>query len=110
VAFKLVKRNKLPVRVKGTLPDDDGKPTDFDFTLNCKRLTQDEIDALASDKVAPIKSFIHNVSEGWDAVIDGQGQPVPFATEQLEEMIAIPGMPMMILQCYLKQVSAVAKN
>ena len=41
MAFKLVKRNKLAVKVKGTLPDDNGKPINFDFKLHCNRLSQE---------------------------------------------------------------------
>lgn len=110
MAFKLVKRNKLPVRVKGTLPGDDGKPVDFDFVLNCKRLNQQEIDAVMGDKKGEVKEFVRNVAEGWDGVLDANDAPVEFASVKLDELLDNAGLPMLILQCYLKQVAAVAKN
>ena len=45
MALKLVKRNKLPVQVKGSFIGEAGETIDFSFTLHCKRLKQDEIDA-----------------------------------------------------------------
>lgn len=109
MAFKLVKRNKLPVRVKGTIPDEDGNPVAFDFTLHCKRLTQDEIDAVKTDG-GSIKGFVHHVAEGWDTVVDDKGSQVPFDHEQLDQVIGNPGMPMLVMRSYLEQVSATAKN
>lgn len=110
MAFMLVKRNKLPVRVKGTLPDEDGKPVDFDFTLKCKRLKQEEIDAVMNDKKGEVKDFVRNVAESWESVLDADKAPIEFAPAQLDELLDNAGLPMLILQCYLKQVAAVAKN
>lgn len=110
MAFKLIKRNKLPVRVKGTLPGDDGKPVDFDFILHCKRLNQQEIDSVMSDKKGEVKDFVRNVAEGWERVLDADDAPAVFAVAQLDELLDNAGLPMLILQCYLKQVAAVAKN
>jgi len=110
MAFKLVRLNKLPVRVKGALPGEDGKPVAFDFTLNCKRLSQAEIDVVMNDKKGEVKGFVQNVTEGWDGVLDESGEPVPFAREHLDQMIDNAGLPMVIMHAYLEQVSATAKN
>ncbi|MEG0082230.1 MAG: hypothetical protein RR775_10100 [Massilia sp.] len=110
MAFKLVRLNKLPVRVKGALPGEDGKPAAFDFTLHCKRLSQAEIDVVMKDKRGEVKGFVHNVVEGWDGVLDANGEPVSFAADQLDEMIDNAGLPMLIMHAYLEQVSATAKN
>ena len=110
MAFKLVRLNKLPVRVKGALPGEDGKPVAFDFTLHCKRLTQAEIDSVMKDKQGEVKGFVQNVAEGWDGVLDASGEAVPFACEQLDQMIDNAGLPMLIMHAYLEQVSATAKN
>ena len=110
MAFKLVRLNKLPVRVKGALPGEDGKPAAFDFTLHCKRLSQAEIDVVMKDKQGEVKGFVHSVVEGWDGVLDASGEPVSFAADQLDEMIDNAGLPMLIMHAYLEQVSATAKN
>lgn len=110
MAFKLVVLNKLPVRVKGALPGEDGKATAFDFTLHCKRLSQAEIDAVMNNKKGEVKAFIQNVAEGWDGVLDANGEPVSFASDKLDQMIDNAGLPMLIMHAYLEQVSATAKN
>lgn len=110
MAFKLVKRNKIAVAVKGTLPDDDGKPVKFDFKLHCKRLSQDEIDTVMKEKNGDVKSFIRNVAEGWDTVIDADGEPLPFSRDGLDELINTAGLPALIAREYMDQVSATAKN
>jgi hypothetical protein len=109
MAIKLVKRNKLAVTVKGTLPDENGKPEHFDFKLHCERLSQDEIDNVRQEN-GGVKAFIRRVVEGWDAVLDEAGQSVPFSTNGLEELIDYAGMPLLVLRCYMEQVGAAAKN
>lgn len=109
MAFKLVKRNKLAVTVKGTLPDQKGKPEHFDFKLHCERLSQDEIDNIRQEN-GGVKELIRRVAEGWDAVLDEAGQPVPFSTDGLEELIDYAGMPLLVLRSYMEQVGAAAKN
>jgi len=110
MALKLVKRNKIAVTVKGTLPDEDGKPVNFDFKLHCKRLTQDEIDNAMKNRKGEVKGFIREVAQGWEGVLDEVGAPVPFSAEILDDQINEPGMPVLIMQAYLEQLSATAKN
>lgn len=109
MAFKLVKRNKLAVMVKGTLPDENGKLEHFDFKLHCARLSQDEIDDVRQEN-GGVKAFVRRVTEGWDGVLDAGGQPVQFSADGLEELIAFAGMPLLVLRCYMEQVGAAAKN
>lgn len=110
MAFVLKKLNKLPVRVKGTLPGEDGKPVHFDFSLHCKRLSQDEIDAVIADKDSSLQDFVRSVAEGWDGVVQEDGQSVQFDQDGLDGMLAYAGMPTLCFQSYLKQIGAVAKN
>lgn len=110
MAFKLVKRNKLRVPVKGTLKGEDGKPVNFNFTLLCERLTQDEIDEAMKNKEESVKDFVHRVTNGWEDVLDDAGQPLDFGTESLNSVLAEAGMPVVCYQSYMKEVGAVAKN
>lgn len=110
MAFILKKRNKLAVKIKGTLPDEDGKQIDFDFVLHCKRLTQGEIDVFMKDQKGKVAALVKDVAEGWGLVLDEAGNAVPFSGEQLDAQLENPGLPMLILQSYMEQVSATAKN
>ena len=110
MAFKVVKRNKLPVPVKGKLQDDDGKPVHFDITLVCARLTQDEINAALTDKNEPVTAFVKRIALGWEGVIDEQGEQLPFSEAALADVLAQPGMASVCSQAYLNNVGAVAKN
>lgn len=110
MAFVLKKLNKLPVKVKGILPDEEGKPIKFDFTLHCKRKTQDEIDDIMKDKKSAVKEFVREVVEGWDDVLEEDGIAASFSRERLDEQLNHPGLPLLIMHSYLEQVSATAKN
>lgn len=109
MALKLIKRNKLAVTVKGTLPDENGKPEHFDFKLHCERLSQDEIDDVRQEN-GGVKAFIRRVAQGWETVLDESGKAVQFSADGLDELIDYAGMPMLILRCYMEQVGAAAKN
>lgn len=109
MAFVLKKLNKLPVRVKGTLPGEDGKPVDFDFTLHCKRLTQEEVEA-ANSTEGSIREFLRDVAEGWDAVKDENGAAVTFSSDGLNGMLSNAGMPLLCFTTYMKQIAVTAKN
>jgi len=110
MAFILKKLNKLPVKVKGALPGEDGKPVDFDFTLHCKRLTQIEIDTVMKDKKGEVTGFVQKVAEGWDDMLDADGGAISFSGERLNDLLANAGLPVLIMHSYLEQVSATAKN
>lgn len=110
MAFKLVKRNKLRVPVKGTLKDEDGKPVNFDFILLCDRLDQPEIEAAIKNSDEPVKEFIQRVTNGWESVLDESGQPLQFDAANLDAVLAQAGMSVVCYQSYLKEVGAVVKN
>lgn len=110
MAFVLKKLNKLPVRVKGTLPGEDGKPVEFDFKLHCKRLTQEEVEAEHSDTDGSVKDFLRRVTEGWESVKDESGAAVIFSAEGLDDLLNNAGMPLLCFTSYMKQIAATAKN
>ncbi|MFC5548200.1 hypothetical protein [Massilia aerilata] len=110
MAFKLVVRKKLRVPVKGTLKDEDGKPVNFDFTLLCDRLSQEEIESAIKNSDEPVREFVQRVTHGWEAVLDENGQPLPFEADNLNAVLAQAGMAVVCYQSYLKEVGAVVKN
>ncbi len=110
MAFKLVKRNKLRVPVKGSIPDEGGAQVKFDFTLLCKRLVQSEIDVVLADKEALTHDFLHQVTEGWEGVFSETGDVLEFSAEALDLVLEQPAMRSICFGAYLKEVGAVAKN
>lgn len=110
MALKLVKRNKLPVLVKGSFIGEEGETIDFSFTLHCKRLKQDEIDKeLKQD--GSVKPFVLKVTEGWDDMLDEDGKPMSYSIPNFEaQMNEVPGLHGVCYQAYLKAVGATAKN
>lgn len=111
MAFKLVKRNKLRVTVKGSVAGEDGKPSKFEFVLVCHRLTQSEIDAVIADKELLTVEVLRRVVFDWEGIIDEEGEPIPFSSSSLDEcLLEQPGMRSVCYQAYLKDIAAVAKN
>lgn len=110
MALKLVIRKKLRVPVKGTLKDEDGKPVNFEFVLICDRLSQTEIDEAIKNKDESVKAFVERVVTGWEAVLNEDGQPLPFDAENLAAVLDQAGMPVVCYQSYLKEAAAVVKN
>ena len=110
MAFKLVKRNKLRVQVKGTFKDEEGKPVNFDFTLLCRRLSQAEIETAIKNSDEPVKEFVQRVTEDWEGVLGEDGQPLSFEASNLDAVLDQAGMAVVCYQSYLKEVGAVVKN
>lgn len=110
MSFKLVVRNKLRVPVKGELKGEDGKPVKFDFVLICKRLNQVEMDAAIKDKESSVDDFLQAVSTGWEGVLQDDGSPLEFSTENLANVLLEAAMRMVCYGAYLKEVGAIAKN
>jgi len=110
MAFKLVKREKLPVQVKGHIKGEDGKPVPFDFTLHCIRLSQAQVQAVLEDKDESVTAFIQRVAIGWEGVLDDQGNPLDFTGESLADVLEQPGLASVCSKAYLSNIGAVAKN
>lgn len=110
MAFKLVKRNKLRVPVKGVIAGEDGKPVNFSFMLLCARLTQTEIEDAMKDKEESVRDFVQRVTTGWEDVLDDSGAVMPFDSDNLSAVLDQAGMPVVCYQSYLKEVGATAKN
>jgi len=110
MSFKLVKRTKIRVPVKGFFNDEDGKPVHFNFVLLCSRLTQTEIEKAVNEKDESVKDFVQRVVTGWEDVLDEAGTPMLFDIDNLAAVLEQAGLPILCYQQYLKEISAVAKN
>jgi hypothetical protein len=111
MSFKLVARNTVLVPVKGTLPDEQGKPEPFKFTLVCKRLGQDELtNEMRSDNERTLKEFMSPLIEGWRDVLDEEGAPIPFGQQAIDSLLDIAGMARVVFDAYAQEQAAKAKN
>jgi len=110
MAFKLVTRNKLRVPVKGSIADENGKPVPFSFVLLCDRITQSRVTEVLEDKDMKSTDFLQDVTNGWEGVLDANGQPIPFSAESFAEVMEQVGLPTVCFQAYLKEVAAAPKN
>jgi hypothetical protein len=110
MALKLVIRNKLRVPVKGSIVGEDGKPVPFGFVLMCDRLSQTQIDETLKNKEDSVVDFLQRVANGWEDVLDADGQPLPFDVDNFNAVLDQAGLPGVCFQAYMKEVGAVAKN
>lgn len=111
MAFKLVQRNTCIVPVQGVISDDNGKPERFEFSLLCRRLSSTEIKAATENlKDRSLSDFLCDVVEGWRNVFDAEGQPVPFHAEAFEHLMDVPGVAVLAVESYFREVGAKAKN
>jgi hypothetical protein len=107
MALKLIIRNTCKVPVAGTVPDENGTPQRFSFTLICRRLGAD---ALAEALKLPMREFFDAVVNDWEGVSDDQGQPLPFGPGALGQLLDIHGMAPVALKAYLLESGAKEKN
>lgn len=116
MAFKLVKRDRMSVPVKGHFLDDKGGKERFDCKLVCNRIPQSEVDTYVksfADTQVERQSAIEFMRDkviGWDGVQDADGAAVPFGPDALEEFLETPGVAMLAHTAYFESLGAKAKN
>lgn len=113
MSFRLIVSNTVTIPVSGSMPDAAGKPSRFSFTLRAKRLSLSELRTMTDgvdDRTAP--QFLLDNVQGWDNVLDDDGNLVPFSRDALEQMLEILGMAGLILSAYVEACGAkgAAKN
>lgn len=113
MSIRIAIANKLKFKVKGTFTDDAGKDLPFDFTLTARRLDTDQIaekTALGSDATNSVREFVKDVVEDWSGVNDATGQPLPFTTDGLDDLLRLPGVALLVFRAYLENNGAKEKN
>lgn len=108
MAIKLTLGNIVPVQVKGVTTAESGAAERFDFKLICRRLNEREI-AQATEGRTVIE-FMQHVTEDWKAVLDADGQALPYSPETLEQLLLQPGLARLAFSGYLRDVEAREKN
>lgn len=99
--FKLVERYGYwwPATVRIPDSENPGKLIEQKLKVLLAPLSRDEIEA-AEKESAALKTAreiadhsvrqVHKVVRDWDGVIDGNGKPVPFSTEKLDQALQFP--------------------
>jgi len=110
MAFKLIARNTAIVPVKGSMTEDDGSKTNFEFTLKCKRLGEKAIaEAMKADEKTVIE-FMTSVIESVTGLLDGDGNPMPSSPDTIALLLDQPGIARIALSAYITEQGAKAKN
>ncbi len=110
MAFKLVERNSVAVQVKGEITGDKGTPEPFNFTLHCKRMGVEELQAALKDESRSVRDFLVDIAHGWAGVNDAEGTALPFAPAAMGALLDVPGLAALAFSAYLEQQGARAKN
>lgn len=116
MAFKLVKRDRMLVPVKGHFVDAEGGKERFDCKLVCNRIPQSEVDAYVKsfadtqvERQSAIE-FMRDKVTGWQSVQDAEGVDVPFGSDALDEFLETPGVALLAHTAYFDSLGAKAKN
>lgn len=120
MAIKIVVSQHVKFPVKGKVTDAEGNSLDFDFSLTCKRLPQDELDKLRAELVvASAKAGNHGevavrmvgLTTAWDKVLDNDNEPLPFSADNLQALFrAYPGLALHVWRAYQDEAGVKEKN
>ena len=110
--FKLAVENLVKVPVKFNL-NNNGKVSNFSFSLTCDRLDQDELRDVFADKDLLIKDLLKRITKGWSGqtlVLDDSNKPAEFSDDAFAAMLGVAGIDGVMYSAYLKEVGAKEKN
>ncbi|CAN7410571.1 hypothetical protein LJR074_002597 [Acidovorax sp. LjRoot74] len=111
MSISLVVSPKVKFPVKGSIKDESGVDKPFDFTLTCKRLDTDEIQAKKNEDGSYIYAdFMAGVIEDWSGVKDKDNQAVLYTTDAWQALSKIPGVAALAWQAYMRENGAKEKN
>lgn len=107
---QLITRDRATIHVSGTMPNAPGTGSElFSFTLRCRRLDADALQARLDEGVS-MADFLAGVVEDWSGVTVDDGQAWPYSPQNLRALCEAPGMANVMLSAYLQQQGARAKN
>jgi hypothetical protein len=115
--MKLGISNKVRVPLKFKMQDG-ANVRQFNFTLECDRLSTDEFQKRNQDDNGvvsneKIKENMLGITTGWSGqqlVLDDDGQPAAFSQEALEFMFGVAGVLDVAVTSYMKESTATVKN
>lgn len=111
MAIKLVISDTVKFQVKGVIRDGAGVDQPFGFSLICKRLDAETIQAkLRREEDSPLADFFAEIIEDWSGVKDAEDHSVPYTAENLRALFKLPGIAAITFKTYLTEVGAREKN
>lgn len=111
MAIRIIVSNTVGFNVKGSINDAAGVPQPFTFKLICARLDADQIQArLNAGNDATLIDFLADVIEDWSGVRDADDKAIPYSTDALRQLCAIPGVAAVAFRAYIAEVGAKEKN
>jgi len=111
MSISLVVSPKVKFPVKGSIKNEAGVDQPFDFTLTCKRLDTEEIQAKKNEDGSYVYvDFMADVIEDWSGVKDGDKQAVPYTPDAWQALSKIPGVAALAWHAYMRENGAKEKN
>jgi hypothetical protein len=110
--FAIAEKPTFTASVTVVIPGDadDGKPETHTFVARYKRLPKEEFKSLLQRQVTQ-DDAMRELVVGWSGLPDNAGNEVPFSTEHLESLLAIPQMSLALSRVfYLNNSGAELKN
>ena len=112
MTFKLVVADVVDVPLNFTV-NDAGKAVNFAFSLQAKRVSQDDLRALVdSDSGASMADFLAEHVIGWRGqrlVVGDDGTPADFSPEAFACMLGLVGAAGLMMSAYLEACGAKGK-
>jgi hypothetical protein len=117
MARKLAIKSVVIVPVKFSMADGD-KTKSFAYTLECERIEGADWDAaIKNDDGIVTNELIREkliaITTGWRGqtfVLEEDGTPAEFCREAFEDMLGVPGVLNVVVNSFLKESAARAKN
>lgn len=106
-----------PVSIK--LPANGGKRERQTFDAEFKRLPQSRINEIQREVQLRIKaaergedvpdgvsdqSIADEILVGWDGIVDGDGEPIPFSNAMKTQLLDVPMMASSLITCYFESL------
>lgn len=112
--FKLAIDDQVEVPVKFTMKAGKTHKT-FAFSLQCKRLMQEEITSRLEACEFKFKPFLAGgeVVTGWEGqrlILNADDTPAEFSEESLDALLSAPGVAQLCFAAYQKECGAKEKN
>lgn len=102
---------KWPVAVE--FPIDGGRVEKQSFDAEFRRLSQtriEEIRKLIEDGGITDRDFAREVLIGWNGVIDGNGDPVPFSEATRDALLDVPLVSASIIRAFMESLAGARRK
>lgn len=97
--------DKVTFKVDGTETDAKGVSRPFDFSLTCRRLDIEELEAKrTAEGDQSYTDFFVEITEDWSGPRGQDGAPVPYSADNLRALLKRPGLFNLCFRRYMLAV------